>query len=87
MTEPTASECVLHKVHHPSVAVLHNVTIDGDVIPVCGTGLDNLIECMAYMRGSGPSPQAKIGRPTWDLAQRAIASQSAVLPSSPRQSV
>lgn len=62
------TECVLHKVHHPSVAVLHTLRIDGEAMLVCGTGMDNLRACVTYLRG-GSSPAARIGRETWDLAQ------------------
>lgn len=67
----TINACELHKVHHPSVTVLHSIDVDGDRVTVCGTGVDNLNACLAYMRG-GESPQGPIGKPTWDLAQRMI---------------
>lgn len=69
MTEGT--DCYLHRVHHPSVAVFRGVIIDGEAVALCGTGYDNLRVCVEYMKG-GPSPSAKIGRETWDLAQRVI---------------
>lgn len=75
-------DCALHKVHHPSVAQLHTVLIDpdsGETMYLCGTGLDNLKVCVAYMKGQGSSPAAKIGRSTWDLAQRVL-DTGAVLP-------
>lgn len=66
-------ECDLHRVHHPSVAKLHLISVDGQEIGLCGTGLDNLRICVDYMRGDGPSPAARIGKETWDLAQQVIA--------------
>lgn len=65
------TECDLHRVHHPSVAVLHTFMIDDETLTVCGSGRDNINACVAYLRG-GPSPAARIGRETWDVAQKVV---------------
>lgn len=70
-----STDCALHRVHHPSVGVLHRLTIDDQLFFVCGTGMDNLRVCVTYMRGGGPSPLAKIGAQTWEMAQRVVAGE------------
>lgn len=65
------TECALHLVHHPTVTVTHPVTIGRERVWLCGTGLDNLRVCVAYL-GGGASPSARVGRETWDLAQKVV---------------
>lgn len=67
--------CALHRVHHPSVARVFPLVIDGEEILICGTGLDNLAICVDYMRGGGAAPEARVGKETWDLAQRVLAAK------------
>lgn len=77
-------QCALHKVHHPTVALTYpvfeflpqlQVELFGEVIDpsvlmfVCATGLDNLMLCVDYMLGRGPSPQVRIGADTWEVAR------------------
>lgn len=69
------TECSIHKVHHPSVALTHEVSTDGDTVWLCGTGLDNLRVCVAYLRGEG-NPSTRVGRETWDLAQKVVSART-----------
>ena len=65
------NECALHKVHHPTVSVTHALTVDGETTWLCGSGLDNLRVWVAYHNG-GTSPSVRLGRETWDLAQKVV---------------
>lgn len=73
----TPAVCELHKVHHPSVAVTYEILVGDEKVILCGTGLDNLKACVQYMH-DGEMPGAKIGRATWDLAQKVVLNKTAL---------
>lgn len=91
----TRRECAVHSVHHPSVAVVVDMPIFPtelqvaagidpptitDTVTICPTGAANVEACWRYMIGQGPQPAVKIGRATWDLAQRTVDLYESTLP-------
>jgi hypothetical protein len=64
--------CALHSVHNPSVAEVTWLDVAGVQVAVCPTGARNYEVALRYMLGEGDTPAVKIGRSTWDLAQRQV---------------